>query len=200
MNPSSNTSAAIAATIASTTNAAGPSLRKASKADDICESKTCVAAVLRAFLICPGAGELLERAKLKAQPAAVRLRSELSDLVHLGEVFRAGCKEHVAAQSALAPARYRKCEPRRAGGPPFCRRASEMTARLREAQRPAPLPRQVDNAHPVQSQDSRQCVPIPVRAVGKLRAANNCRRQSSTSAPTSGKSDSPSRHDSPPRN
>src|SRR3989442_5681582 len=173
MNPSSNTAAALAATMAATTNAAGPSRRKASKADCIGESKTCVAAALRAFLICPGAGELLERAKLKTQPTAVRLRRELSDLVHLGEVFRAGCKEHVAAQSALSRPRHGKCEPRRAGWPPLCRRAGEMTTRFREAQRPTPLPRQVENVHLVQSQDSRRCVPIPVRAAGKLRAAHN---------------------------
>src|SRR5258708_37279133 len=98
MNPSSNTSAAIATTIAFSTNAAGPILRNVSKADPIGKSETRLRPVLRALLIGRVARPVLPCGQLVAQPAPVRLGRKAPDLINLCEVLCALRKEDVSSQ------------------------------------------------------------------------------------------------------
>src|SRR5712692_8859881 len=119
MNPSSSPSRMTAARMASSTNAAGPSLWKDSKTDPIFKSKTRLLAVLRAPLIGREAGQILARGELEAQAAAVGLRGKTSDLVHVREVLRADAKEEISRELPVAPRAKRKAQFGHAGGAPF---------------------------------------------------------------------------------
>src|SRR5579863_5600881 len=83
----------IAAKTAFTTNAAGPSLQNFSKMDSIAHSITHVGLALCPLLIGRIPCHVLASCHSEFQSAAVRLRSEPSDLIDLREVLRASCEE-----------------------------------------------------------------------------------------------------------
>src|SRR5579864_5526279 len=100
MNPSNNTSAAMATRIALSTKAAGPSRRNVSKVDPIGQSKTSLTPVLCSFLISCHACHALAYCHLKAQTTAVRLRRETTDLVNLSKTFCPHRKEKISSEPA----------------------------------------------------------------------------------------------------
>src|SRR5712692_1289483 len=119
MKASSSPSAAMAATMAFSTNAAGPSLHSFSKMDAIAKSETGVRSVLGAFLIRAVDGPILPCRKLKSQSTAVGLRSESPDLIYLRKILRSGGEEYISGQSPFAPMRQRKSQAHNSGRPPL---------------------------------------------------------------------------------
>src|SRR4051794_33653861 len=94
--------------IAFSTKAAGPSVRNVSKADAITKSKTCLPSVLRSLLIGCEPCYVLARRQLETQPAAIRLRRKLPDLIHLRKIFCAHRIEDISSEAAYVPAGDRK--------------------------------------------------------------------------------------------
>src|SRR5438552_5048130 len=158
----------MAATMAFSTNAAGPSLQRRSKMDSIAQSEICVRSVLGAFLIRCVSRDVLTGVYLEVQSAPVGLRSESPDLVDLREIFCTGGEKHISRQSPLTPIRQRKSQARQSrrlplrGGP--CKRAASAGG----SQRKGPVARQIGNGRAIQSQNSRLSVPIPVLRVGEF--------------------------------
>src|SRR5690242_157944 len=168
MNPISNTSPATAATIAFTTNVAGPSFASASKTDAIAESKTCLRPSLRPLLVRRVRRRFLSAAKPPLQLAAVRLRREASNLVDLREILRSRREEDSAACGSAAPSQQRKIEFSQPGGFPFRSGVRKMASCLRHSRRPRPFIRQVQRRGFTQRQDSRVAIPIPVLPISEF--------------------------------
>src|SRR3989442_1968813 len=145
MNDNSNASTTIAARIASSTNAAGPSLRNASKSDPICESKARLGPVLRSLLKRCVTRHVLARRPLEAQTTAIDLCRKLTNLIHLSEILGPHGEEHISPKLPLAQACDRKSQARHAGGPPLRTRSRKTAPRPSESKRPGPLARKVDD-------------------------------------------------------
>src|SRR5260370_40796947 len=98
MKASRSASATMAATMAFSTNAAGPSLHSFSKMDAIAQPETRVCPVLRPLLIGRKARHILPRRYLEAQRTTEVLRGKPADLAHLCDIFCAGGEEHISGQ------------------------------------------------------------------------------------------------------
>src|ERR1700758_1437315 len=96
-------SASRAAMIALRTKAAGPNLRKFSKADCIGKSKTGLFPVLRSHLISREARNFLSRCQPEAQSGADGARRKTSNLIQLCEILGPDRKENVAFKSSCFP-------------------------------------------------------------------------------------------------
>src|SRR5260370_798138 len=110
----------IAAMMAFTTKTEGPNVSNLSKMDPIAQSKTCLSAVLRAFLVEPIRAHVLGRRKLESQATTVRLRGKAPDLIDFGEVFRACREENVPGESGRTPAGEREFQAANPRGAPVC--------------------------------------------------------------------------------
>src|SRR6266403_6352271 len=182
MNPSSNTSAAIAAMIAFSTNAAGPILRNASKADPIGKSETCLRPVLRALLIGSVAHPVLACGQLIAQSAPVRLGRKAPYLINLCKILCTPRKKDVSPKPVLVPASNRKAESRHPRGTPFRTGPGKFASRLAQSQRRGPVPRQIKKYAFADRQNSRRRVPVPVLPVDDLHSAQPTARSHPPSA------------------
>src|SRR5258708_40067247 len=119
MKASSSASATMAATMALSTNAAGPSRHSFSKMDSIAQSKPGVRSALGPLLERGVPRDVLTGIDLVAQPTPIGLRSESADLINLCEVLRAGGEEYIPRKPLFSPSRERKPQPRHSGRPPF---------------------------------------------------------------------------------
>src|SRR5271170_3147527 len=96
MNVNKTKSTAIAQMIALNTRTEGANLCKKLESDAIGKSKACLCAVLRPLLERRVAGHVLARREPEGKAAAVCLRREAADLIHLREIFRADGVEHIS--------------------------------------------------------------------------------------------------------
>src|SRR6266851_4047964 len=112
MKASSSASATIAATIAFSTKAAGPSLHSFSKMDSIAKPESRIRPVLRPLLIRSVARHILPCRYQETQSATVGLRSESPDLVDLREILCTGREKNISRKTLLVPTRQRKPQAR----------------------------------------------------------------------------------------
>src|SRR2546428_6234619 len=183
MNPINRASATTAARMASSTKAAGPSLRNDSKMDSIAPSKRCIGAPLRALLIARVGGDILARRESKAESPAIGVRGKAAELIHAREVLRPRRKKHVPREPAPAEARQREVEARCAGRPPFRRSRRETAARTRQSDRPGKFMRKIDEGRAGHRQNARGRIPEPVWAAAGFQSPEKARfREPPTSA------------------
>src|SRR5712692_5672089 len=175
MKPINRASATIAAKMAFSTKAAGPSLRNDSKTDPIAPSERCIGAPLRALLIARVGGDILARRESKAEPAAIGVRGEAAELVYAREVLRPRREKHVPREAALAEARQREVEARCAVRPPFRRNRRETAARTRQSDRPGKLMRKIEEGRAGNRQNARGRIPEPVRAAARFQSPEKAR-------------------------
>src|SRR5712692_11827885 len=175
MNPINRASATTAARIASSTKAAGPSLRNDSKTDPIAPSKRRVGAPLGALLIARVGGDILARRESKAEPPAIGVRRKAAELVHARKVLRPRSEKHVPREAALAEARQREVEARCAGRPPFRGNRRETAARARQGDRPGKFMRKVEEGRAGNRQNPRGRIPEPVRAAAGFQSPEKAR-------------------------
>src|SRR5713226_406010 len=102
MNPINRASATTAARMASSTKAAGPSLRNDSKTDPIAPSKRRVGAPLGALLISGVRRDILARRESKAEPPAIGVRGEAAACAHARRVLRSVGERRLPREAAHA--------------------------------------------------------------------------------------------------
>src|SRR5260370_19379168 len=108
MKASSSASATMAATMALSTNAAGPSLHSFSKMDSIAKPESRIRPVLRPLLIRRVARHVLSCRQLEAQSAAIGLGRDSPDLVDLREILHAGSEKYTPRNTLFSPSRERQ--------------------------------------------------------------------------------------------
>src|SRR5579862_1170565 len=139
MNANNSPSAATAATMAFSTNAAGPSLQSFSKMDAIAHPETRVGLALGPLLVACVPCHVLPGRHLEAQTPAVGLRSEPPDLIRDGEVFRSDGEEDISAKALVPPVFERKSKSCNPGRTPFRTRPRESASRAGPRQGEGPL-------------------------------------------------------------
>src|SRR5258708_15877228 len=155
MNPSSKASATMATTMAFRTKAAGLNFRIVSKTDAIAESKRCVGAPLRAFLIAGGSRNVLRCCESKPKPSAVGMRREAPKLVHRGKVLCSGREENISCNAAITRTGQWKGQTSGAGRPPFRRNSRKAAACARQRKRQREFTGEVKEGRAGNGHDSR---------------------------------------------
>src|SRR5712692_8639981 len=149
-------------------NRAGPSHFTQLETESIAQSRAGLRTSLRTVLAEHISGEVLTAGNIPAQAASPGPRGETPDLIGAGEILASHGKEYVATE---AP-HQGELQPGDPGRLPARRQSGEGAARRRDAGRPDPIAREVDQHARRQREHARRAEPQPALVVVELEAAD----------------------------